>query len=83
MRLPALALAYVQNLGLLAVAMLATGVAWISILSALQVSAQMTLARMGACARTGRLRRRVHGRHGHWAASCGGRSRRGSAFPPR
>ena len=34
---------YVQNLGLLAVAMLATGVAWISILSALQVSAQMTL----------------------------------------
>ena len=39
----ALALAYVQNLGLLAVAMLATGVAWISILSALQVSAQMTL----------------------------------------
>jgi len=33
----------VQNIGLLAVAMLATGVAWISILSALQVSAQMTL----------------------------------------
>ena len=41
--LAALALAYVQNLGLLAVAMLAIGVAWISILSALQVSAQMTL----------------------------------------
>jgi MFS family permease len=41
--LAALALAHVQNLGLLAVAMLATGVAWISILSALQVSAQMTL----------------------------------------
>ena len=39
----ALALAYVQNIGLLAVAMLATGVAWISILSALQVSAQLTL----------------------------------------
>ncbi|HEY2970162.1 MAG TPA: MFS transporter [Casimicrobiaceae bacterium] len=41
--LAALALAHVQNVGLLAVAMLATGVAWISILSALQVSAQMTL----------------------------------------
>jgi MFS family permease/quinol monooxygenase YgiN len=39
----ALALAHVQNLVLLAVAMLATGVAWISILSALQVSAQLTL----------------------------------------
>ncbi len=39
----ALALGYVQNIGLLALAMLATGVAWISILSALQVSAQMTL----------------------------------------
>jgi len=39
----ALALAHVQNLVLLATAMLATGVAWISILSALQVSAQMTL----------------------------------------
>jgi MFS family permease/quinol monooxygenase YgiN len=41
--LAALALAHVQSLGLLVVAMLATGVAWISILSALQVSAQMTL----------------------------------------
>jgi MFS family permease len=41
--LAALALAYVQNIALLAVAMLATGVAWISILSALQVSAQTTL----------------------------------------
>jgi MFS family permease len=41
--LAALALAHVQNVGLLAVAMLATGVAWISILSALQVSAQLTL----------------------------------------
>lgn len=41
--LAALALAFLQNLGLLAVAMLATGAAWISILSALQVSAQMTL----------------------------------------
>ena len=41
--LAALALAYVQNIALLAVAMLATGVAWISILSALQVAAQMTL----------------------------------------
>jgi MFS family permease len=41
--LAALALAHVQSVGLLAVAMLATGVAWISILSALQVSAQMTL----------------------------------------
>ena len=41
--LAALALAYVHNLALLAVAMVATGVAWISILSALQVSAQLTL----------------------------------------
>jgi len=41
--LAALALAWLQNLGLLAVAMLATGVAWIAILSALQVSAQLTL----------------------------------------
>jgi len=41
--LAALALAYLQNLPLLAAAMLATGIAWISILSALQVSAQMTL----------------------------------------
>ncbi len=41
--LAALALAHVTNIGLLAVAMLATGIAWISILSALQVSAQMTL----------------------------------------
>jgi hypothetical protein len=35
--LAALALAHVQNIGLLAVAMLATGVAWISILSALRL----------------------------------------------
>ena len=41
--LAALALAHLQNIGLLAAAMLATGVAWISILSALQVTAQMTL----------------------------------------
>jgi MFS family permease len=41
--LAALALAHVHNVALLAVAMLATGVAWISILSALQVSAQITL----------------------------------------
>lgn len=41
--LAALALAFLHNLGLLAIAMLATGAAWISILSALQVSAQMTL----------------------------------------
>ena len=41
--LAALALAHVQNIGLLALAMLATGVAWIAILSALQISAQMTL----------------------------------------
>src|SRR5260221_2682021 len=41
--LAALALAHVQNLALLAAAMLATGVAWISILSALQVAAQTTL----------------------------------------
>jgi len=41
--LAALALAHVHDVALLAVAMLATGVAWISILSALQVSAQMTL----------------------------------------
>ena len=39
----ALALAHVQNIGFLAVAMLATGMAWISILSALQVAAQLTL----------------------------------------
>src|SRR5258706_9930588 len=39
----ALALAHLQNLGILAVAMLATGMAWIAILSALQVSAQLTL----------------------------------------
>ena len=41
--LAALALAHVQNLTLLMLAMLATGAAWISILSALQVSAQLTL----------------------------------------
>ena len=41
--LAALALAYLHNLGLLAVAMLATGVAWIAILASLQVSAQLTL----------------------------------------
>src|SRR4030095_14361324 len=41
--LAALALAHVQNVSLLAVAMFVTGVAWISIMSALQVSAQMTL----------------------------------------
>ena len=41
--LATLALAQLQNVGLLAVAMLATGVAWIGILSALQVSAQLTL----------------------------------------
>jgi MFS family permease len=41
--LATLALAHLQNVGLLAAAMLATGVAWISILSALQVAAQMTL----------------------------------------
>jgi len=39
----ALALAHVQHIGLLALAMLATGVAWISILSSLQVAAQLTL----------------------------------------
>jgi MFS family permease len=41
--LAALALAYVRNVGLLCGAMLATGVAWIAILSALQVAAQQTL----------------------------------------
>jgi MFS family permease/quinol monooxygenase YgiN len=41
--LAALTLAHLHNVPLLALAMLATGVAWISILSALQVSAQMTL----------------------------------------
>ncbi len=41
--LAAVALAELRNIGLLAVAMLATGMAWIAILSALQVSAQMTL----------------------------------------
>jgi MFS family permease len=39
----ALTLAYLPYVALLAVAMVATGAAWISILSALQVSAQMTL----------------------------------------
>src|SRR5213594_1037317 len=41
--LAALALAHLHNVGLLMVAMLATGVAWIAILAALQVSAQLTL----------------------------------------
>jgi MFS family permease len=41
--LAALALAHVHSVAFLAVAMLATGVAWIFILSALQVAAQMTL----------------------------------------
>jgi MFS family permease len=41
--LAAVALALLQSVALLALAMLATGVAWISILSALQVSAQLTL----------------------------------------
>jgi MFS family permease len=41
--LAALVLAYVQTVGLLAVAMLAIGVAWIAILATLQVSAQLTL----------------------------------------
>jgi MFS family permease len=41
--LAAIALGHVQSLVLLALAMLATGVAWIAILSALQVSAQITL----------------------------------------
>jgi len=39
----ALVLAHVHNLGVIAVAMLATGVAWMAILSALQVAAQTTL----------------------------------------
>ena len=39
----ALALAYVRHVPLLCVAMLATGVAWIAILSALQVAAQTSL----------------------------------------
>ncbi|HTQ01519.1 MAG TPA: MFS transporter [Casimicrobiaceae bacterium] len=41
--LAALALAYVRHVPLLCVAMLATGVAWIAILSALQVAAQTSL----------------------------------------
>ncbi len=41
--LAALALAHLPYISLLAVAMVATGAAWISILSTLQVSAQMTL----------------------------------------
>jgi len=41
--LATLALALLQNIALLAVTMLATGAAWIGILSALQVSAQLTL----------------------------------------
>jgi MFS family permease/quinol monooxygenase YgiN len=68
--LAALALAHVQNVGLLAVAMLATGVAWISILSALQVSAQLTLPAW-VRAWTRRLRRRVHGRDGARQHSVG------------
>ena len=39
----ALVLGYSENLALLVVAMLATGVAWIAILAALQISAQTTL----------------------------------------
>jgi len=39
----ALTLAYSENLAVLMVAMLATGVAWIAVLSALQVAAQLTL----------------------------------------
>src|SRR4029453_15597202 len=39
----ALTLAYSENLAVLIVAMLATGVAWIAILSSLQVAAQITL----------------------------------------
>ncbi len=39
----ALTLAHVHDLGVLALAMLATGVAWIAILSSLQVAAQLTL----------------------------------------
>src|SRR5258708_16626842 len=45
--LAALALAHMQNLALLMAAMLATGVAWISILSALQVSSPLTLPEWG------------------------------------
>jgi MFS family permease len=41
--LAALALAYVRHVPLLCVAMLATGVAWIAILSALQVAAQTSI----------------------------------------
>src|SRR4029077_4589164 len=41
--LAAVALAYVREVALLCVAMLATGVAWISILSALQGAAQTSL----------------------------------------
>jgi MFS family permease/quinol monooxygenase YgiN len=41
--LAAVALAYLQSIAVLTIAMLATGVAWIAILSALQVAAQMTL----------------------------------------
>nr|AIA13690.1 Transmembrane secretion effector [uncultured bacterium] len=41
--LAALVLGYSENISLLIVAMLATGVAWIAILAALQVSAQTTL----------------------------------------
>jgi hypothetical protein len=39
----ALTLAYVQDLWILGVAMLATGMAWITIVSSLQISAQLTL----------------------------------------
>jgi MFS family permease len=41
--LAALILAHAHNLAVLVVAMIATGIAWISILSTLQVSAQLTL----------------------------------------
>ncbi len=80
--LAALALAYLQNLALLAVAMLATGVAWISILSALQVSAQMTLP---AWVRARGLAAFVVVFMGGMAsaASCGDRSPRTSAFRQR
>jgi len=80
--LAALALAHMQNLVLLSVAMLATGAAWISILSALQVSAQLTLP---AWVRARGLRHSSSCSWAGWhlAASCGDRWPRASAYPRR
>ena len=81
--LAALALAHVHSVGLLAVAMLATGAAWISILSALAGIGAADSAAVGARARTRRIRRRVHGRNGARQHPVGTGRDRASGFLPR